>query len=191
MVSELSDAHPDRQIQATIEVEGPLRCDPGRIQQLASNLLANALTHGLAGKPVRFQAATVGDDLVIEVWNDGDPIPAERLDKVFAPFWRPTAAREGLGLGLYICAQIVKSHGGSLTARVQRDLRDGRLRAAAYLDYRAVAALSLEARDKLSRVRPRTLGAAGRVPGITPADLAVLSVVLHRRPETRTPVAAG
>jgi tRNA uridine 5-carboxymethylaminomethyl modification enzyme len=58
-------------------------------------------------------------------------------------------------------------------------------------DYRAVAALSLEARDKLSRIRPRTLGAAGRVPGITPADLAVLSVVLHRRPEARTAVAAG
>jgi tRNA uridine 5-carboxymethylaminomethyl modification enzyme len=58
-------------------------------------------------------------------------------------------------------------------------------------DYRAIAALSLEARDKLSRVRPRTLGAAARVPGITPADVAVLSVVLHRRAETRTPVAAG
>jgi tRNA uridine 5-carboxymethylaminomethyl modification enzyme len=57
-------------------------------------------------------------------------------------------------------------------------------------DYRGVSALSLEARDKLSRVRPRTLGAAGRVPGITPSDLAVLSVVLHRRPE-RTPVAAS
>jgi tRNA uridine 5-carboxymethylaminomethyl modification enzyme len=58
-------------------------------------------------------------------------------------------------------------------------------------DYRAVAALSLEARDKLSRIRPRTLGAAARVSGITPADVAVLSVVLHRRPETRTAVAAG
>jgi tRNA uridine 5-carboxymethylaminomethyl modification enzyme len=52
--------------------------------------------------------------------------------------------------------------------------------------YGAVSALSLEAREKLGRVRPRTLGAAGRVPGITPADVAVLSVVLHRRP-----VAAG
>ncbi len=58
-------------------------------------------------------------------------------------------------------------------------------------DYRAIPALSLEARDKLSRIRPRTLGAAARVPGITPADVAVLSVMLHRRPETRTPVTAG
>jgi tRNA uridine 5-carboxymethylaminomethyl modification enzyme len=58
-------------------------------------------------------------------------------------------------------------------------------------DYRAVASLSLEARDKLSRVRPRTLGGAGRVPGITPADLAVLSVVLHRRGGARQAVPAG
>jgi len=58
-------------------------------------------------------------------------------------------------------------------------------------DYRAVAALSLEARDKLSRIRPRTLGAAGRVPGITPSDLSVLSVVLHRRPESRRAIAAS
>jgi tRNA uridine 5-carboxymethylaminomethyl modification enzyme len=53
----------------------------------------------------------------------------------------------------------------------------------AAFDFRAIPALSLEARDKLSAVRPPTLGAAGRVPGITPADLAVLSVMLHRRPE--------
>ena len=58
-------------------------------------------------------------------------------------------------------------------------------------DYRAVGALSLEARDKLSRIRPRSLGAAGRVPGITPSDVAVLSVMLHRRVEARTPIAAG
>ena len=50
-------------------------------------------------------------------------------------------------------------------------------------DYQGVRALSLEAREKLSTVRPRTLGGASRVPGITPADVAVLSVVLHRRDE--------
>ena len=44
------------------------------------------------------------------------------------------------------------------------------------LDYAAVGALTNEARQKLSRLRPRTLGQAGRVPGVTPADLQILWV---------------
>ncbi len=45
----------------------------------------------------------------------------------------------------------------------------------------AVAALSREARDQLARYRPASLGAASRIPGLSPADVAVLSVALHRR----------
>jgi signal transduction histidine kinase len=116
VVAELREAHPDRHIESDLAIAGVLRCDPQRIQQLLSNLLANALTHGLPGGLVRVSAALEGPDVVLEVWNDGEPIPADRLDQVFAPFWRHTASREGLGLGLYICSQIVKSHGGRLSA---------------------------------------------------------------------------
>ena len=114
VVAELREAHPDRQVVSDIAVDGILRCDPERIQQLLSNLLANALSHGLASAPVRVGARLEGEAVVIEVHNEGEPIPADRLDKVFAPFWRQTAAREGLGLGLYICSQITRSHGGRL-----------------------------------------------------------------------------
>jgi tRNA uridine 5-carboxymethylaminomethyl modification enzyme len=76
-------------------------------------------------------------------------------------------------------------------AAIERAAADESLVVPADFAYNEVAALSLEARDKLGRIRPRTLGAASRVPGITPADLAVLSVVLHRRSEARTPVVAG
>jgi tRNA uridine 5-carboxymethylaminomethyl modification enzyme len=49
-----------------------------------------------------------------------------------------------------------------------------------WFDYRAVVALSSEAREKLTGRRPETLGAAGRIPGVTPADVAVLSVFVGR-----------
>ncbi len=117
VTAELREAHPDRQIVSEISVDGPMRCDPERIQQLLSNLLGNALTHGLPGAPVQVRAWLDGQDVVVEVHNDGDPIPADRLGKVFEPFWRRSASREGLGLGLYICSQIAKSHGGHLGAR--------------------------------------------------------------------------
>ncbi|MGR4063854.1 MAG: tRNA uridine-5-carboxymethylaminomethyl(34) synthesis enzyme MnmG [Vulcanimicrobiaceae bacterium] len=48
------------------------------------------------------------------------------------------------------------------------------------LDYAAIGALSREAREKLSYVRPRTLGAAARIPGVTPADVAIVGVYVHR-----------
>jgi tRNA uridine 5-carboxymethylaminomethyl modification enzyme len=47
-------------------------------------------------------------------------------------------------------------------------------------NYANISALSREAREKLTSVRPRTLGAAGRIPGVTPSDIAILSVFLHR-----------
>jgi tRNA uridine 5-carboxymethylaminomethyl modification enzyme len=47
-------------------------------------------------------------------------------------------------------------------------------------DYLAIAALSREAREKFDRQRPRTLGMAGRIPGITPSDVAIVALFLHR-----------
>lgn len=47
-------------------------------------------------------------------------------------------------------------------------------------DYATISALSKEGQEKLGRIRPRTLGVAGRIPGVTPSDVAVLSVFLHR-----------
>jgi signal transduction histidine kinase len=117
IVRELQDAQPDRDVRSDIHITGRVNCDIGRIQQLASNLLANALTHGSADSPVIFTAATVEDELVLSVSNDGDPIAPDSIDKIFAPFWRRSTAgdRQGLGLGLHICSQIVRAHGGTIS----------------------------------------------------------------------------
>ncbi len=49
-----------------------------------------------------------------------------------------------------------------------------------WLDYRAVSSLRFESREKLLRVRPENLGQAGRIPGVNPADVAVLSLIIKR-----------
>ena len=117
VVKEFQDAQPDRQILADIGIHRTVRCDAGRIQQVASNLIGNALTHGAPGSPVKIKACTVGDEFVLEVRNQGAPIPPDSIPKIFEPFWRHSTAsnRQGLGLGLYICRQIVRAHNGTLS----------------------------------------------------------------------------
>jgi len=50
-------------------------------------------------------------------------------------------------------------------------------------DYTSLRALSREAREKLERQRPRTLGAAARIPGVTPSDVAIVGLFVHRAAE--------
>lgn len=122
VVQELQDGQPDCRIIADFDVCCGVQCDLGRLQQIASNLLANALTHALPGHPVKISAKADGPDFVLTVWNAGEPIPAESLGKIFEPFWRHSvsASRNGLGLGLHICSQIVRAHGGRISVTSSR-----------------------------------------------------------------------
>jgi len=99
-------AHPKARIISNIVVKSSVQCDLGRIRQLLSILLENALEHGAPQGPVSAVASLDAGKLVIEVWNDGESIPPEDLQKIFAPSWRS---------GLYLCAQIAKAHHGVIS----------------------------------------------------------------------------
>jgi signal transduction histidine kinase len=116
VVFELREAHPQRRIDVDIAIAGAVRCDRGRLQQLLSNLLGNALTYGAVDRPVRVGATLEGDELALVVANEGTPIAPGDLARVFEPYWRPLTSKPGggLGLGLYICAQIATAHGGAM-----------------------------------------------------------------------------
>ena len=116
VIEEFQVAQPNCKILSHINVNRSVPCDLGRLQQVASNLLGNALTHGSPGSPVTVTARTDEHDLVLEVWNGGVPIPPESIAKIFEPFWRNSVSpsRNGLGLGLHICSQIVHAHHGQI-----------------------------------------------------------------------------
>jgi tRNA uridine 5-carboxymethylaminomethyl modification enzyme len=65
-------------------------------------------------------------------------------------------------------------------AAIDRAARDEAIGVPLDLDYSAIRALSREAREKFERARPRTMGAAARIPGVTPADVALVGVYVHR-----------
>jgi signal transduction histidine kinase len=123
VVQELQDAQPARTITADLQVPEKIICDIDRVQQLTSNLLSNALTHGSADQPVTITAVTDSDELVLRIWNDGEPIPEDSIEKIFAPFWRHSTSgnRHGLGLGLHICSQIVHAHKGTIGVTSSRE----------------------------------------------------------------------
>jgi signal transduction histidine kinase len=117
VVQELGSSHPGREI--VLEgCNGPcmVDCDPRRIAQMLSNLIGNALTHGDARQRITVSCARQDGSLTLAVANGGETIPAAAHDKLFHPFFRAHVGqnREGLGLGLYIAAQIAQAHGGEI-----------------------------------------------------------------------------
>jgi signal transduction histidine kinase len=116
IVAEHRTTSPDRTIESEYALSQPVYCDPDRVAQLLSNLLANALTHGDASGPVRVSARSSDGTFELSVSNAGKPIPPEVLSRLFDPFERgstPTG-HKGLGLGLYIAAEIARAHGGRI-----------------------------------------------------------------------------
>ncbi|MFM0140095.1 GAF domain-containing sensor histidine kinase [Caballeronia grimmiae] len=116
VVDELKIANASREVVTEFSLSARVHCDAARIQQLLSNLLGNALTHGADNQAVVVRTVVEGTEAVISVSNGGEPIPSHMLPKVFEPYWRPPSSSPGggLGLGLYICKQIVEAHGGTV-----------------------------------------------------------------------------
>lgn len=117
VVAEMRSIAGDRLIEADVEISGPVQADHGRLGQLISNLLSNALTYGSQDKRVRLAAFTHGGMFELSVANEGDPIPQDRISSLFDPFVRGADKpdQQGLGLGLHIAREIAKSHGGDIS----------------------------------------------------------------------------
>lgn len=116
VISETQAARNGHSVQSTIDLPTPIFCDRVRIGQLLSNLLTNAMVHGATDQPIEVSASLHGERFELRVSNRGPQIAEHLMPRLFEPFTRAEAPqkREGLGLGLYIAAQIAKAHGGAL-----------------------------------------------------------------------------
>lgn len=118
VVEELELANPSREIRLETSGNTVGTWDADRLGQMISNLVSNALQHGVADTPidVRIDGTTAPDTARLEVLNRG-VIPQEILPVLFEPFRATGESRtqrgsSGLGLGLYIAQQIAMAHGG-------------------------------------------------------------------------------
>jgi signal transduction histidine kinase len=123
IVFEFENVHPDRVIETVVNVPGTVRIDAGRIGQMLSNLLGNAISYGAANEPIRVLARATAAGFDISVVNKGAPIPVEAMPRLFTAFNRGDVLpnQKGLGLGLYIAQEIARAHGGSIVASSMGD----------------------------------------------------------------------
>ncbi len=107
----------------TIRVKAPptgvfVRADPGRLEQVFLNLLANAIEHAPASKTIEVVVKRSRRHAVIEVRDHGPGIASEDLRAMFEAYTRLGKPHRGsgLGLGLYVAREIVTAHGGEIEA---------------------------------------------------------------------------
>jgi signal transduction histidine kinase len=123
VVDELASQHAGREIRVRVTGSGSVRCDPARIEQVLSNLLANALQHGGHSEPIEVELRFDPDAFVLTVRNHGPTRARAELETLFQPYKRAAVggAGSGLGLGLYIVAEVAKAHGGTATVESSPD----------------------------------------------------------------------
>jgi signal transduction histidine kinase len=116
VISEIVSVNADRRFDIDMDLSDDFHVDHGRIGQMLSNMLGNAVSHGSPEEPIRIHAFVEAGHLHLSVANSGSPIPDAARAQLFQPFSRGAAgnSQQGLGLGLYIASQIAEAHGGKL-----------------------------------------------------------------------------
>ena len=87
--------------------------DPERLKQVFCNVLDNAAKHGGAGKRITASIAQEGAEQVLRVRDYGPGIPEAELPYVTQKFYKGSSKARGSGIGLAVCEEIVKLHGGT------------------------------------------------------------------------------
>lgn len=132
--------------------------DPGRTEQVVSNLLENAVRYSPDGGTITVRLRREGSVVRLEVSDTGMGIPAADIGSVFERFYQAHSDRNygGMGLGLYISREIVERHGGTIS--VSSPPGGGA---------RFTVVLPVQAREAVHQASPLPL--SGRRPHRTPA----------------------
>jgi two-component system sensor histidine kinase BaeS len=98
----------------TVEVAG----DAGRLHQVATNLLTNALKFTPAGGRITIESGATDVGAILRVSDSGIGIPPDELPRIFDRFWRGQQAvrTAGSGVGLAVAVELARAHGGDITA---------------------------------------------------------------------------
>ncbi|MDQ6902911.1 MAG: response regulator [Bacteroidota bacterium] len=117
----LAQIYPDIKITHEGETNAKICGNAMRLEQVIINLVSNAVKYSPKGKKVHvLTKITPGNELCVSVKDFGIGISPENQKNIFSKFYRVTdtdVATQGLGIGLYICDEILKRHHSTLTVK--------------------------------------------------------------------------
>ena len=105
-----------RLVEQLDEQVGEVPVERGHLEQVVLNLVINA-EHAVQGRPearITLTTARAGEQVTIQVADNGHGIEREHLERVFDPFWSTKEPGQGSGLGLSLVHSIVADHGGTV-----------------------------------------------------------------------------
>jgi signal transduction histidine kinase len=121
VVEETRAAHPTGKVRFQAHGDLTGEWDAGRLRQVLSNLLGNAVQHGSGAGPVELSARGEGSHVRLAIRNGGRPIPPDALPTIFDPLVRGSSPESeknrrpgSIGLGLYIAREVAIAHGGDI-----------------------------------------------------------------------------
>ena len=117
-ISQASGLLHTRKQTLDIDIEssiGMITCDPDRMVQILLNLLTNAVRYSPEGDSLLIKAYRENDNIIIGVCDGGQQLTLKDIEILFTPYQQGRKKSEGgLGLGLYICQQLIKLHNGKI-----------------------------------------------------------------------------
>lgn len=120
VLEELSSAASEKNMVLQERLKGPicLTGDSALLRVVVRNLLHNAIQYGRKGGLIRLEASEENGKVRLEVWNEGEGLSPDQLERLFEKFVRfhneKSSERRGTGLGLFISKEIVRKHGGEI-----------------------------------------------------------------------------